>query len=196
MYSFEHCTENFDEIGEGSSRIVFGLDNEWVLKLPITNGGIWQNSNEVEFYKKYRNSNLPLCPIDLELSSSDHIVMRRAEPMSELEDDTLYMQFDSIVLSYIEECSEKYKDYKDKLGFIKDLINKRTDIRIIDFIKKLSTIKNSTVQYLFYDVCSFNCGLLNDEIVVLDYGYPDDGTDHGNEFYKNTETYTSWFNKD
>lgn len=174
MHSFKFCEERFEILGEGSSRRVYALDSEWVAKKPISVGGIWQNSNELSVYKKYQNTTLPICPIDLTRSTNNYIVMRRVTPINEIDDsvDSINDDFDSIVMEYVDVCNLHYNTPTEKKKFIQSIVNSNTDSRIVDFIKRLARFKSETINYLFTDVCSFNCGLLDNKVIVLDYGYP------------------------
>lgn len=191
MHSFKICEEKFECLGEGSSRRVYGLDTEWALKKAISNGGIWQNKNEIQVYKKYKNSTMPLCPIDLSRSTNEHIVMRRVVPINELpeSDDELYSSFDGVVMDYVDECHIDYITPAQKREFIKDLISEKYDPRLIEFIKRLARFKSETIHHLFYDTCSFNCGLMDNKVVILDYGYPDVDEHLRPDFYKPLEDY-------
>lgn len=193
MFSFEYCYKNLEELGEGSSRVVFALDDEWVLKLPITYGGYWQNQNEINFYKKYQKTSLPLCPIDLSKSSENFIVMRRAKQLSDINDDfKLYNLFDYCMHSYIELC-ENDMTAKEKNEFFKSEFDVRErDPRVLSFIKNLNRFNNKTVSHILYDVCSFNSGLINDQIVAVDYGYPEVESDMRENHSQNTIEYNYW----
>lgn len=196
MFLLSECVEKYDEIGEGSSRIVFGMDNDWVIKLPITYGGHWQNQNEINFYKKYKNTALPLCPIDLSKSTENYIVMKRATPLSELEDEETFLNdFDLCIGRYVEDCTSLYNTHIEKKTFIDELFISGLDQRLIKFMQKLTKFKSSTIETLFYDVCYFNCGLVDNDIVVVDYGYPATDEKMGGKFYEYTTEYNTWFNK-
>lgn len=188
MHTFDVCEKDLELLGEGSSRRVYGLDPEWAIKKPINYGGIWQNANEIKVFKKYKNSTLPICPIDLERSTSQSIFMRRVQP---LEDMQLSM-FDGAVMDYVDDCHKKYISTEQKRNFIKEMIDSNYDPKVIEFVKKLARFKSEDIHYFFYDVCSFNCGMLNDQIVIIDYGYPDD--DYRDEhFYTSTKEYERYF---
>jgi hypothetical protein len=197
MYSFEHCAKNFDYINEGSCRQVYGIDNEWVIKKAYTNGGYWQNQNEIELYKKYKDTILPLCPIDLSKSTESDIFMLRAEAIADMyeKDEKLWDSFDSILMKYLENCVKLYSTEEGKKEFLSEL-PRRTDKRLRKFMKKLTKFDSNFISSTFYDVCSFNCGLLNGEIVVLDYGFPEEDIEVPlpENFYHVTTEYDNWFN--
>lgn len=198
MYSFEHCEKNFDYINEGSCRQVYGINNEWVIKKAFTNGGYWQNKNEIELYTKYKDTDLPLCPIDLERSTATDIFMARADVIADKyeQEEKLWDSFDVILMSYIEECGEKYITEEAKKKFISELPRK-LDKRLRNFMKKLVKFDSKFISATFYDVCTFNCGILNGEIVVIDYGYPytEDDVPLPENFYQVTKEYDEWFNE-
>lgn len=53
---FNYCTKHLGHgIGQGSSRIVFQIDDEKVLKLAKNTGGLYQNKWEWNFYKNLNN---------------------------------------------------------------------------------------------------------------------------------------------
>lgn len=193
MYSFEYCAKNLDYINEGSCRQVYAIDDEWVIKKAFTNGGFWQNKNEIDLYRQYKDTDLPLCPIDLEKSTESDIFMHRAESIADLyeKEEKLWDQFDGLLMKYIENCDTN----EAKQKFISELPRK-TDKRLRKFMKKLIKFEPNFISTVFYDVCSFNCGLLNDEIVVLDYGFPDIERELPlpPDFYHLTKEYDEWFN--
>jgi len=76
----ERLSRNYKLIGRGSSRAVFDIDKDYVLKVPTSVKGIYQCRVEYklykiinEYYKKY------LCPIDL--FENNRLLMKKAVPL-------------------------------------------------------------------------------------------------------------------
>lgn len=198
MYTFDFCDKHLNYIAEGTCRIVYGIDESNVIKKAYTNGGYWQNKNEIELYRKYKDTILPLCPIDLSLSTEDDIFMPFTETVNNSLDDSVHEfwnDLDSVLMNYIYECVDHYNDDVSKSKFIASLEARDYDNRIVDFMKKLTYFDSDFIAKTLYDVCSFNCGLLNNEVVITDYGYPDCDYDETPDFYKNNSVYDQWLNK-
>ncbi|MFL0269076.1 hypothetical protein [Candidatus Clostridium radicumherbarum] len=76
----EKLSRKYKLIGRGSSRAVFEIDKNYVLKVPTSEKGIYQSRVEYklhsivdEHYKKY------LCPI--ELFENNRLLMKKAVPL-------------------------------------------------------------------------------------------------------------------
>lgn len=192
--SLEYCQKNLEYFDEGSSRIIFLLDDEWIIKKPIINGGVWQNKNEISLYKNYKNTTFPLCPINLELSNEETIVMKRASPLILNEDETLYDMFDTIWYSFFDDC-ELLNTKRKQQEFLSEYQN--LDTKISSFYKNIMSFNPNIIKEKLYDICSFNCGIVDNSIVIIDYGYPDDGSNENViDYYKKTEEYEKWFHDD
>lgn len=77
---FKEIRRRYDYLGQGISRIVFGLNEKYVIKLAKGREGFYQNSVEIYVYdnaKKYRKF---LCPIMR--GKKELILMKRAIPLS------------------------------------------------------------------------------------------------------------------
>ena len=75
-----YCDENLTRIGSGTSRIVYQIDDKWVLKLAKSEKGLAQNDAEASLF--YSNASDVIAEIKVTQSGSDvyWIIMRYAKP--------------------------------------------------------------------------------------------------------------------
>ncbi len=172
MYDFKYCEENFTVLGEGTTRRVYEVDSDIVVKLPVVVGGTLQNRNEIALYKKYKNTVLPLCQLDDRRSTATNIFMKKAIPLETFSANVSY-DFDIYAVDFIESCHDKLKTRSQKDRAIHIIEQAGCDSRVVDFLKKISMFRSEFISRVFYDVVALNCGWCNDSIVVIDYGFPD-----------------------
>ena len=97
-------------IGEGSSREVYDLNNEYVLKVAKNKAGLAQNRSEYKIYKK-DNSKLFA---NILYASDDYnfIIMRKAKKVHDISDVWNYFnvssKFEFYNLSFIRRLRNKY----------------------------------------------------------------------------------------
>lgn len=180
-YTLQYCYDNLEVIGSGSTRAVFAIDDSRVIKIPFVKGGIIQCRNEIAFYDKYK-SIFPLCAV-LQGSCENLIVQTRAVTVEECydsADEAAFRMFDTIFWEAFE-CDDTI-DISQYLDGIRD----KTDSRIMEFMDVLSKIDLKLVRTLCYDISCYNIGLIDNRLVIIDYGFPGTLT-KGDEYYDETE---------
>lgn len=129
-------------LGMGTSRKVFQVSDYWVAKVPLNDIGILQNKNEVSIYNEFKHSKYEklLAPC-FALESNNIILMRKANGLPLLKTMT--------ISDYLKEKFPTIQSYDRKL--------------VSDFIR---------IAYLHMDdiYTSDAWGILNEELVLLDYG--------------------------
>lgn len=166
-YTLQYCIDNLPEVNSGSTRTVFIINDDTVVKVPFNRGGIIQCRNELQVFEKYGNI-LPLCPV-LKGSSEDRIFQQKAVVLEECEmqdseDDGWYVGFDMIFGNVFESYDIDINQYLDS-------IRDSTDVRIMDFIDAVLKLPLEVIEEVLYDISSYNIGLIDNRIVVVDYGY-------------------------
>lgn len=78
--NFRDIQKKYQYLGQGISRIVFGVDKNYVIKLAKGVEGYYQNSVEIYVYENAKHYKDFLCPI--EWSEKEMVVMRRAIPLT------------------------------------------------------------------------------------------------------------------
>lgn len=168
MYTLQYCHDNLKIINYGSTRAVFEVDDSTVVKVPFNYGGITQCKNEIYFYEKYKDL-FPLCPV-LPGSNENYVLQSKAINLEEsfyTGDDEWHNSFDLIFWEAFE--SDDNFDIQKYIESIRDT----TDSRLMQFIDKLNKIELKLLRTVCYDISCYNIGLLNNEVVILDYGYPE-----------------------
>lgn len=118
---FNYCTKHLGAgIGQGSSRIVFQIDDEKVLKLAKNTGGLYQNKWEWNFYKNLNGIEiLPevyLCSDDYAYIVSDYVLPAKKKDFYKIL-GILWYNFEKDILMpvwHVIELDEMYKGYNKK----------------------------------------------------------------------------------
>jgi hypothetical protein len=180
------CVSHLDKVASGSSRTVFNLDNERVIKIAKNYKGIKQNMNE---YHIHKNSNNTLINKIFYKSDNYHIIIaQKARKLSHQEFINLinikeiknmYDLFLIINSSYKYLFNKVlYEQYYHDINIIKELLSSKDN-----FIYKLFdlTIYNDLLPI---DMTLENVGF-TDRLVLVDYGLT----------FKTSKLYNFNFNK-
>lgn len=173
---FEYCCEHLGEpIGEGSSRAVFQIDDNRVLKLASDNVGTTQNDIEINYYERFEH--LGLFPMIYGNSEdSEWIISEYVLPLSE--EDVWQLlgvkmnEFYSIIVSmeYYERGQTKYGQYYTVME--RSTLNKY--ILKYPFFKALNEYIRESDCFIGDLISLDNLGLANrnqkPHIVILDSG--------------------------
>ncbi len=90
VYKKQYLKQFFSVLGEGSSRIVFEVDDRHVLKLAINDAGIAQNEAEIQIGKKQN----PICIRIINYDpAGSYIETERAEPLEDEKESALYFEY-------------------------------------------------------------------------------------------------------
>ena len=173
---FEYCCEHLGEpIGEGSSRAVFQIDDDRVLKLASDNIGVTQNNIEIDYYERFEH--LGLFPMIYGNSEdSEWIISEYVLPLSE--EDVWQLlgvkmnEFYGIIVSmeYYERGQTSYDQYYTVME--RNTLNKY--ILKYPFFKALNEYIRESDCFIGDLISLNNLGLANrnqkPHIVILDSG--------------------------
>lgn len=162
----------FPFINKGSSRAVYAINDNLVLKLAryYTSDmlAVWgkdQCKTELETYLKY-GKKLPLCKVYVDLCTDQRIVMERVIPLSEYESDlgdgySLYGNIHELIRRLEHQIENDDPDYMDSLNPV-----------MKSFAKKIleSGLTRNEISSILCDVDFSNMGIKNNELVILDFG--------------------------
>ena len=133
----------------------------------------FSNQNEIKIYKGFGEKYHILCPIDLEESTEEQVVMRREQTW-----DTGENCGKDLINSFIRQSGNDYRRFLD--GFLRSRSAARLELNSIevaaaavDFIEQLDKIYDEEPRlydYLMQDLWPRNTGILNKRLVILDYG--------------------------
>lgn len=173
---FEYCCEHLGEpIGEGSSRAVFQIDDNRVLKLASDNVGVTQNDIEIDYYERFEH--LGLFPMiygnseDSEWIISEYVLPLSKEDVWQLLGVEM-SEFYSIIVSmeYYERGQTRYGQYYKVME--RSTLNKY--ILKCPFFKALNEYIRESDCFIGDLISLDNLGLANrnqkPHIVILDSG--------------------------
>lgn len=173
---FEYCCEHLGEpIGEGSSRAVFQIDDNRVLKLASDNVGVTQNDIEINYYERFEH--LGLFPMiygnseDSEWIISEYVLPLSKEDVWQLLGVEMN-EFYSIIVSmeYYERGQTRYDQYYTVME--RSTLNKY--ILKYPFFKALNEYIRESDCFIGDLISLDNLGLANrnqkPHIVILDSG--------------------------
>jgi hypothetical protein len=177
MRQYYYCIRLLGKpIGKGSSRYVFGVDDDFCVKLSMgkkVKSGVAQNINE---YQKYLRTKSPLLMKVYDHDSSFNcILVRQAEerdfenilgiPFLDNEKANFVWIYQYISIRYV-----KKSDYFDRNEEFEKIINGSRWLQ--DLIKLMANEKITDVDYIE------NIGVAQrdgkDELVILDFGFTND----------------------
>lgn len=168
-YTLQYCMDNLPEVGSGSTRAVFLVDDSTVVKIPFVCGGYTQCQIEINVYEKYKDV-MPLCKI-LPGSSRERVFQEKALNFEECymngDDDNWNYSFDLIFWEAFE------SDGTISISEYLDSIRDDNDSRLMEFMDKMNKINIDVVRDVCYDISCYNIGLIDNSIVIVDYGYPE-----------------------
>ncbi|HEY5563836.1 MAG TPA: hypothetical protein VIK72_19140 [Clostridiaceae bacterium] len=131
--SYAALEKKYEYLGEGSGRIVFGINDKYVIKVAKNNNGQVQNKieniiyNEIEDkYKKY------LCPVYL--SRNHRLIMKRAIPLlSIVKNESLDIDQ---VFRFNSEVAKNYSSKEKEINFYRDIhvLSKARDLLYADLM--------------------------------------------------------------
>ncbi|AFC21878.1 hypothetical protein GAP32_425 [Cronobacter phage vB_CsaM_GAP32] len=163
--------EMFPYINKGCSRVVYGINDDMVIKIArylntdsnssnIARWGIDQCKTELETYLRYGDK-FPLCKIFIDLSNEQRIVMERVTPLT---DSHLCLELSKINDLIYRLAMEEERDEPDYLESLHPMLQ--------SFAKKIleSGLTRQEIHDILDDVEMNNVGIKNNELVILDYG--------------------------
>ena len=162
----KYCDTHFTLIGSGTSRYVYDIGNNTIIKVPQNERGIWQNESEIHLYRE--NSCNPLLL-----------------PLENKGDNCLWVSYKKVNLIN-EENKHLFKEYHDVhfhelRGLIMD-INFKLKKKEIIYSKSNNTFIRSIEDFLINNKILFvhdlfdlkNWGYINNQIYLIDYGMNND----------------------
>lgn len=163
--------EMFPYINKGCSRIVYGINDDMVIKIArylntdsnssnIARWGIDQCKTELETYLRYGDK-FPLCKIFVDLSDEQRIVMERVTPLTEHHLGIELRKLNDLIYRIAMEEENDDPDYLTSLHPI-----------LQSFAKKIlkSGLTREEIRNILDDVEYNNIGIKNNELIILDYG--------------------------
>lgn len=184
----EYCKRTLGEpLGDGSSRIVFELDDDWVLKLALNPAGIAQNRVEIEDNECEKYSFFPKIKKELTDGMYQYIVCENILPFVDADGDNGIIDDDFMGMFGINFTT--YQNFVETI-VAKNVPNSSASIRLNDVTMQQISSKNPQLQeiaeYLsekkiqcWVDWCrQVNLGFAERNnkmaLVVLDYGATND----------------------
>lgn len=178
LRSFEeklrYCQHHLGKyIGKGSSRIVYQIDDEKVLKLAWNKKGLWQNSEEASWFKK----NYDIFPKIYEYDDNNYqwIICEYVLPANAKDFKyCLGLSWKDFRI-FVTTASSQYGDPENKLISTQDFIDLCKEEPFLD---ELNRYMCDYCLNTFYDLCDLaNWGLTqrngNARLVLLDHGIND-----------------------
>lgn len=105
-----YCEQKLQRLSSGSSRIVYKIDNEKVLKLAKNQKGIAQNQNETDYYLQQIGCFAKVYDFDDENYLWIEMQLARRAKLSDFQRITGY-KFD-VICAWIDYCSASYSKWK------------------------------------------------------------------------------------
>lgn len=155
------CNIHYKYLSSGTSRKVYDLNNEYVIKIAFNIYGIYQNQSEVRLCKQYYDSDLILPIVEY---SNLWVIQKKVLPITK-ETSILFKElydvsFEKICL-LIKCVCQHLKQHKIKYYY--ENIN--------EFAHSIEKFLVSTNTLFFIDYCKYDSwGYLNGKIYIIDYG--------------------------
>ena len=170
-----YCEEHLSKIGAGSSRIVYKIDNEKVLKLAKNNKGIAQNEAEYDIFKTaYYADNLAAEVFDVD----DHYLWIEMELAEKCKPSTFKQLIGVDINTFGMYIRNEYSDYKrGKKLFrldqedLEKLENSDFAIDMVNLVLETDIAPADLGRLSSYGIVKRNG---QPEIVLVDYGATED----------------------
>lgn len=178
----QYCDERLQKLGAGSSRIVYKIDNERVLKIAKNNKGIAQNQKEADFGRNAYGVTAEVHDVDYD--NYTWIEMELAYPIKKSEVKSIIgVNFEDLIgiICYIHDEYARpgervFERYNQSTTSIKQLMQDLVYTEKNEFLYHLYTFLSDYQPNYVYDYCRIkNWGkvLRNGqwEMVIIDDGF-------------------------
>lgn len=181
----EYCKQRLRRLGAGTSRIVFEIDNEKVLKLAKNSKGIGQNQEEIRMGNDMYASNCFAEVYDYD-NTGTFLEMERARPAKESDFERLVgFPFD-MYCDFITRCALNYLGNRNKNPWIRvnhaydDAYNNLIDewdsdlfiYNVFEYMQNFQLITwGDLTRISSYGVVNRNG---QEEMVIIDFGFTED----------------------
>lgn len=178
----QYCDERLEKLGAGSSRIVYKLTEERVLKIAKNNKGIAQNTREADFSRNAYGITAELYNADMD--NYTWVEMERAYPIKKSEVQSItgvtFLDLCAIICYIHDEYSRPndkiYARYGHDPSSIKEIMEKEVYTEKNEFLYRLYTYLSNYQPSTIADYCRIqNWGKTRHngswEMVIIDDGY-------------------------